>query len=81
MAALKVVHLNSTGGRILEAERIGALIKGRNLSTYVPAQCLSACTIIFLSGHERFIGPSGRLGFHQPDFPGMSAQDRQSMIA
>jgi len=81
MGALKVVHLNSAGGRIDEAQRIGDLIKQRRLSTYVSNRCLSACTIVFLSGRERYLGSHGRLGFHQPDFPGMTAEERRSVIA
>jgi hypothetical protein len=81
MGALKVVHLNSHGGRVLEAQRMGDLIKQRNLSTYVSGQCLSACTIIFLSGRERYISADARLGFHQPDFAGATAEERRTMIA
>ena len=44
-------------------------------------QCLSACTIMFLGGRERYISESGRLGFHQPDFPGLKGEDRRAIIA
>jgi ATP-dependent protease ClpP protease subunit len=81
MGALEIVHLNSVGGRILEAQRIGALIKKRNLSTYVSRQCLSACTIMFLSGRERYMSSGARLGFHQPDFAGVTTEERRAMIA
>ena len=81
MGALKVVHLNSEGGRILEAQKMGDLIRRRGLSTYVSKQCLSACTIIFLNGRERLISADARIGFHQPDFPGLKEQDRQTVIA
>jgi hypothetical protein len=81
MGALKVVHLNSEGGRILEAQKMGNLIKQRGLSTYVSKQCLSACTIIFLNGRERLISAEARVGFHQPDFPGLKEQDRRTVIA
>jgi hypothetical protein len=69
MGVVQVVHLNSPGGRVAEAERIGRLLEARKLSTYVVNDCLSACTHIFLSGRERLISPDGRLGFHQPDAP------------
>lgn len=72
MGAVQVVHLNSIGGRINEARRIGDLIRSRGLNTYVSNDCQSACTIIFLSGRERWISERGRLGFHAPSFPGMS---------
>jgi len=78
---VKVVSLDSLGGRIFEAQRIGDLIKGRGLSTYAGDRCLSACTIIFLSGRERILGAGGRLGFHQPDFPGLTSEERRAVIA
>ena len=80
MGAVKVVHLNSPGGRILEAQRIGDLIARRRLSTYVSARCLSACTVIFLNGVERLISPTARLGFHQPDFPGLTTEQRRDIV-
>jgi hypothetical protein len=76
MGALKIVHLNSRGGRIEEAQRIGDLIKKRGLNTYVPNSCLSACTIMFLSGKNRFITTSAKIGFHQPNFAGLTEADR-----
>lgn len=81
MGAIKMVTLNSRGGRLSEAERIGNLIRQRNLNTYVSNRCLSACTIIFLSGRERLIAKDAALGFHQPDFPGMTDEDRRNTIA
>lgn len=79
MGALRVVHLNSPGGRIEEAQRIGNLIKKKNLDTYVARSCLSACTIIFLSGKKRFITRDASIGFHQPDFAGLSQAERLNL--
>jgi hypothetical protein len=81
MGVVQVVHLNSPGGRLQEAERIGRLLQDRKLSTYVVNECLSACTHIFLSGRERLISPEGRLGFHQPDGPGLTMEERRTMLA
>jgi hypothetical protein len=81
MPAVQIVHLNSPGGRIAEAGRIGRLISARKLSTYVVGNCLSACTTVFLSGRQRLISPQGRLGFHQPDFPGLTNEMRRNLIA
>ncbi|MFN3656925.1 MAG: GYF domain-containing protein [Pseudolabrys sp.] len=81
MGALQTVHLNSIGGRIGEAKRIANLIKTRGLDTYVAGRCLSACTIVFLSGRNRLIAPGAKIGFHQPSFPGLTADDRNRIIA
>jgi hypothetical protein len=56
------------------------LIKARGLSTVVLEQCLSACTIVFLGGKERWIAQNGRLGFHQPAFRGIAEAERRLMI-
>lgn len=80
MGAVKLVHLSSLGGRISEAQRIGDIIKKNGLNTYVSNGCMSACTIIFLSGRERFIHTNSRIGFHQPDFPGMTDEDRRNAV-
>ena len=44
------------------------------------ARCLSACTVIFLNGVERLISPTARLGFHQPDFPVLTTQQRRDIV-
>lgn len=66
--AIKVVHLNSDGGFLGEGFRINKLLSERNLATYTSAECVSACTIAFLGGSERFIAPRGKLGFHSANF-------------
>src|SRR6202163_2870041 len=81
MAGVRTVRLNSNGGRILEAQRMSDMISSRNLATFVARDCLSACTIVFLGGKERFMLPTARLGFHQPAFRSMTASDRHAAIA
>jgi hypothetical protein len=80
MSSIRTVELNSTGGRILEAQKISDLIRSRNLATFVTKDCLSACTIVFLGGRQRVMMPAARLGFHQPAFRGMTAGDRRAAI-
>lgn len=79
--SVQTVYLNSDGGRIVEAERIAALIRARGLDTYVVERCVSACTAIFLGGRNRLIAPSAKLGFHAPDFPGWTDADRARVAA
>jgi hypothetical protein len=66
-----VVHLDSYGGRIGEGEALHDLIKQRGLVTYVSAKCMSACTLAFAAGRERYIARGATLGFHKGAFPGM----------
>lgn len=58
--------LDSDGGLVDEAVTIGQLVRKRGLSTHVPDACASACTLVFLQGQARTLGPDGRLGFHAP---------------
>ncbi|MEN3950245.1 hypothetical protein [Iodidimonas sp. SYSU 1G8] len=73
---VKVIHLNSNGGRIAEAVRMRDFIRSKKLVTITTSRCLSACTIAFLGGRERYVPSTGqRLGFHQGKFPGVDQQD------
>ncbi len=72
------IHLNSHGGRIGAAEKLRNLIRERRLNTYVSVQCLSACTVAYLGGRERYLHPEGRLGFHASSFSGVSEMDLRS---
>jgi len=74
------VTLNSHGGRIIEALAMVDLIKGRHLDTRVVEDCESACTLLFLAGGQRSASSLARIGFHQPDFPGLSETERQDLI-
>lgn len=81
MGNVRTVKLNSTGGRILEAQRMSDLIRAKGLTTLVEKDCMSACTIVFLGGKERVVWPAARIGFHQPAFRGMTAASRRAAIA
>jgi len=81
MSNVRWVQLNSIGGRILEAQKMSDIIKRRGLSTFVSQTCVSACTIVFLGGKDRLLLSSGRLGFHQPAFRGMTMADRTIAIS
>jgi hypothetical protein len=72
---IKVIHLNSYGGRVVEARLLQEFIKEKGLITSTNKGCLSACTIAYMGGTSRFIYGERKLGFHryslagnQPDF-------------
>jgi hypothetical protein len=81
MDNVRTVRLNSNGGRIAEAQKISDLIGARGLSTFVTQQCVSACTIVFLGGKQRYLLSTAKLGFHQPYFRGMTVMDQRIAIA
>jgi hypothetical protein len=72
---VKVLHLNSNGGRIAEADLMASKVRQRGLTTYVSEECDSACTHIFLAGKQRWISTHATVGFHRPDFPGLKTED------
>jgi hypothetical protein len=72
---LRLVHLDSAGGRLGEAEKLFTLIRERGLSTYVSSRCFSACTLAFAGGRERVLKWGATLGFHKAEFPGVSENE------
>jgi hypothetical protein len=87
--AIRVIHLNSPGGRVAEAREFRDLIHQRGLTTYAATICASACTIVFMGGNQRFIAPGAKLGFHRGSFPGATDEeiaqendaDRRELVA
>ncbi len=75
------IHLTSEGGLVDEASAIGDLIAARHLATYVPDYCVSACTLAFARGQDRFLVTGGRLGFHAPYEQGLFGQVFQADAA
>lgn len=72
---VKTIHLNSHGGRIGEAEKIREVISSHGLNTYISQECLSACTVAYLGGHERYLNTRASVGFHASSFPGVDDID------
>ena len=72
---VRVVHLNSNGGRVGEGIKLNALIRSRALDTYVDTACMSACTLAFVAGHQRILKKGARLGFHRSSFAGEELND------
>lgn len=62
---VRTVVLASDGGLIFAARAIALRIRERDLATRVDRTCSSACTIAFMAGGSRTLGPQGRLGFHR----------------
>lgn len=67
---VQLIHLNSSAGRMADADKISKLIEAKGLSTYTERSCESACAYIFLSGKQRLLGQKARLGFHSPSIDG-----------
>jgi hypothetical protein len=72
---INVLHLDSVGGRLGEGERLYEVIRSRRFTTYVSSKCLSACTLAFAGGRERYLRKGAVLGFHKGAFPGAKDDD------
>jgi ATP-dependent protease ClpP protease subunit len=77
--SVKIIHLNSMGGRIAEAKKLALLVKKNKLITYSKTQCLSACPIVFLAGKEKLLGDSAKLGFHSASFGDVSGSEVEEL--
>lgn len=72
---IRLIQLNSVGGRAQEGLSLAKLIKDRNLTTYTPITCVSACAIAFVAGKERYLGEHGKLGFHSIAIGGVDEEE------
>ncbi len=70
--SITTINLESVGGRIGVAENLYDFISQRGFNTVTNKECLSACTIVFAAGKNRWVGINGRLGFHSGSFEGIS---------
>ncbi|CUA85042.1 Clp protease [Pseudidiomarina woesei] len=77
--SVRVIHLNSPGGRISEGVKLYDLIQEYQLDTYVPSECSSACTIAFMGGQQRYLSKRGILGFHSASLHQLDGADVQQI--
>ena len=76
------LQLDSNGGDILEAMKIGRTVRANNLRTIVPfnSVCNSSCVLVLAAGVRR--DPIGQVGIHRPYFssvsPNLSTSEIQS---
>jgi len=77
--SIRIIHLNSIGGRIAEAKKLALLVKKNKLITYSKTLCLSACPIVFLAGKEKLLGDSAKLGFHSASFGNVSGSEVEEL--
>jgi hypothetical protein len=72
---VRIIHLNSLGGRVSEARNLRNLISAKQLTTFTGIGCYSACTLAYAAGARRLIAADAALGFHQYAFPGAKPGD------
>jgi len=64
---IKTVALNSPGGSVTDALKIGRLVRDKGFATSVAAGalCASSCPLIFAGGRERVATADSAIGVHQ----------------
>ena len=77
---LRVVRIQTLGGRIAEAQEMAELIRAKGFTTYVDAQCASAGVILLTAGKERVARQGAKIGFHSAFLPGISSAYADSSI-
>lgn len=76
---VKVLHIESIGGRLIEAEAMMKVVRDRQLVTYTSERCLSAATLVLIAGDERMVEENAKVGFHSGTFPGITREQIQDM--
>ena len=64
-ADVRILTLESPGGRVAEARGLIGVIERFGLETAAVGVCASACALVFMSGQTRYLEPGARLGFHR----------------
>jgi hypothetical protein len=83
-----VIYLNSPGGDIVAAMKLGEMIRKGNAWTVVDAnmECSSACVYILAAGVDRIVNPEARIGLHRPTFAkkyfaGLNSEDARKLYS
>ena len=65
---VKILTLASQGGSEEESYKVAKYVTENNLDTWIPVRrlCLSACSVVFLSGNQKTL--DGQLGLHMGKF-------------
>jgi hypothetical protein len=62
---VKLIGLNSPGGRTAEGDAIYHLVKENRMDTLVWDQCASACIAIYIAGKNRYLTDTAEFGLHR----------------
>jgi hypothetical protein len=61
--------INSPGGSLFEARRLGRYLRANGLRVGVNELCTSACVDVLAGGIERYVTSNAKLGIHQSKVP------------
>lgn len=74
----EILSINSVGGRLREAQEMARLVRERRLLTVTSEECLSAATLVFISGRERAAAARAKVGFHRGTLPGITVEQQRA---
>ena len=64
--ALRVLEIDSSGGRFQEALQLAGALRGQGWTVRVRGSCRDACTVVLMAGTVRQLLPDARWGLAQP---------------
>ena len=64
--ALRVLEIDSPGGRFQEALQLAGALRGQGWTVRVRGSCRDACTLVLMAGAERQLLPDARWGLARP---------------
>ncbi len=73
--------LESTGGLVYEAEKLGRWVRAQGLDTAVRAECASACVNAWAGGVNRYIARGAKIGLHRARAQYAGYEDGQADVA
>ena len=66
--AVVLAYLDSLGGSVLAAIKIGELLRANDAMVWVQGECSSACVFVLAGGVERNLILDSKIGLHRPFF-------------
>jgi ATP-dependent protease ClpP protease subunit len=77
-----IVELNSQGGDVATALKMGRMIRSSRGHTVIngDATCASSCVLLFGAGVSRFVVDGGKLGIHRPALTAVPAQSDMDTV-
>lgn len=72
---IRLLMLDSIGGNLYGGLAMAQMVREKELRTYVPRQCKSACVPIFMAGIQRVVKKGALIGVHKPLFNDTGLED------
>lgn len=71
--------IDSAGGSVLAAMKIGRLLRQERMSVMVDGACFSACVFVLAGAVDRVVFPPGKVGIHRPYLVSVASDARHEI--